>query len=661
MKTTIEVQPAELKVTTNLLLTLNDRGLEVSGGFALLPSSEKLFAFDFMVPAEWTVDSVTLPDGRPLVFQGHRTADAYRVRVQLPGGLASNATQSVLFHASHTPTGWLGTWTEQTVALPQISIAKAPGVHETGAVAVRSFDDLKLQPENLAGLIVVSDSEKSKYGCPDVPLNFAWRYTEEPWQGSLKVTRASPRLTGRVLSFYQVSFDALTAHYELLYDCEQASAQRVSFSLPESTPAEITIRGLGDNVVKESSSQVVNGRRLWNVQLADKKLGRIKLAVEFTQPIAASQLTNWTLPDARTENVIYQSGLTAVEGDAELDIDVTQHPRSVDTGELIDAEYQVGSRLLGVYSFVGNQGTVTLNAQRRQVHSLPPTLVQRAELVSLIGAGGHSQTAARFLLRTKAQYLEVRLPEGAKLWSIMVDRLPALPERQAERIVVALKTAPADQVRDVQVVYEHDINQLGMRGQIELFAPSLWHRADQDTASEEVPLVDLHWEAVLPTGYKLVQHAGSVTLEGEQFSLTKQLDGWLTALTRFGGLTTLSKTAARLSYVDEEVSFQNDYALLERSKGMALRDATADSRMHYCHRAQRHLPRPHLLNPLPQLIHLEQRLKHHLRRLLLLVHRVPPKVPSRPAANPMHHLLKHLLFPCPTPGRSRGYAAWIST
>ena len=534
LTTSFIVEPAELKVTTNVMLTLGDRGLVASGAFALLPSSEKLFAFDFVLPSEWSVNSVTLADGKPLNFERHETTTGWRVRVQLPGGLAPGATQSISFSANRTPSGWLGDWTEQTVELPQISIAKTPQVHETGVLTVRSMDDLTSQPEGLSGLIVISDSEKSMYGCANVPLNFAWRYTEEPWQGNLKVARAVPRITGRALSFFQVSHDALTAHYELLYDVDQASAQRVSFSLPESTPTEMTVRGLGDTIVKETSSQNADARRVWTVQLADKKIGRIRLAIDFTQPIAADQLANWTLPTARTENVAYQSGLVAVEGHAELDINVSVHPRTVDMGELVDAEYQVGSRLLGVYSYVGNADTVTIIGQRRAMHGLPTTIVERAELVSLVGAGGITQTAARFLLRTKAQYLEVRLPEGATLWSIMVDGLPSLPERQADRIVVALKTSSANQLRDVQVVYEHAINQVGLRSRVELLAPSLWHRADRDTTSEPVPLVDLHWEAVLPTGYRLVQHAGTVTIENPQPSPWSVLTRWLPDLRSMG-------------------------------------------------------------------------------------------------------------------------------
>ena len=43
----------------------------------------------------------------------------------------------------------------------------------------------------------------------------------------------------------------------------------------------------------------------------------------------------------------------AVEGNAELDVQLATEARQVDVGELAGAEYRPGRRLLGVYSFVG--------------------------------------------------------------------------------------------------------------------------------------------------------------------------------------------------------------------------------------------------------------------------------------------------------------------
>ena len=54
------------------------------------------------------------------------------------------------------------------------------------------------------------------------------------------------------------------------------------------------------------------------------------------------------------DGLAYQSGLVAVEGCAELDVKVDTPARQVDVGELADAEYQPGRRLLGAYGFVGD-------------------------------------------------------------------------------------------------------------------------------------------------------------------------------------------------------------------------------------------------------------------------------------------------------------------
>ncbi len=61
--------PAELAVTTSLLLVASDQGLEIMGGLALLPQHERRFSFDVSVPAGWQVTSVTDPGGKPLPFR----------------------------------------------------------------------------------------------------------------------------------------------------------------------------------------------------------------------------------------------------------------------------------------------------------------------------------------------------------------------------------------------------------------------------------------------------------------------------------------------------------------------------------------------------------------------------------------------------------------
>ena len=118
-----------------------------------------------------------------------------------------------------------------------------------------------------------------------------------------------------------------------------------------------------------------------------------------------------------------------------LGLDVLQHRDEV------PADLHAGTRLLGVYRFVGDQPKIVVGVSRDMGYALPPVIVQRAELATLVDAKGLTETAARFSLRTKAQFMEVELPAGSVLWSMELDGVPAAPQREGTALLVSLPTA----------------------------------------------------------------------------------------------------------------------------------------------------------------------------------------------------------------------------
>ena len=219
------------------------------------------------------------------------------------------------------------------------------------------------------------------------------------------------------------------------YTIEDARAGRLSFWLPKDTPASISIAALDGVRLKEFTSELVKGRRRWNVSLAEPRRDRVRLAVDFQQPLGTgpffggkTQTAHQTLaenmdlspsaaPLVAADGVAYQTGLVAVEGCAELDVRVETAARPVDVGELAVAEYQPGRRLLGAYGFVGEPAAVKLDVLRHPGYAICPAIVQQCELDTILSPDGQSQTQARFKLRTKAVYLQVKLPARAELWS----------------------------------------------------------------------------------------------------------------------------------------------------------------------------------------------------------------------------------------------------
>ncbi|MGA2618168.1 MAG: autotransporter-associated beta strand repeat-containing protein [Thermoguttaceae bacterium] len=573
---------AELAVTTNVLLVLQEKGCEVRGGFALLPDRQKRFSIDFSVPAGWQVTGVTGPGDKPLAMDYYGPpAGPGRVHVRLGQAVAPGQQYSVNFHALATPPGWLDDWKTRQVELPLFAVLGA--TRDEGAVAVVAQDDLVARPEGLARLVPLTEPEKARYGLAGIATTLAYRYERPEYKATLAVSRTQPRLVARTFSFFQVQPEGLTAHYELIYRVDEAKTRRLALRLPASTPEALAIRGLGDVQVKEFSSQPAGAWRRWNVLLGDARRDEIRLAVDFQQPLPAAKPPSEgtagssarvsrprrdpteglqgigrpsvdgvarsetghneeadpqtghqppatshqppatpepgreiTLPVVEAEGVAYQSGLVAVEGSAELDVEVRTTARHVDIGQLAPAEYQPGRRLLGAYEFLGSPAAVAVEVLRHGGYALLPAIIEQAELTTLLSADGVSQTQADFRLRTKAQYLEVQLPAEAELWSAGLDGTPLKPQRQSGSRLLGLPAGTEGVSRSLELVYSAPVVRLGLTGRVRLGAPKLLFRAGREDQAVEVPLVSIRWHLSAPAGYEVVRTGGTLATDQVQ-------------------------------------------------------------------------------------------------------------------------------------------------
>lgn len=509
--------PARVEAQTAMLLTLGEKEQHASGTLTLIPEKEKLFSVDVTVPAGWKVQSVTGPDGKPLRFEMLESAEGQdgRLQVKLPAGVAPGSTTTLTVEATSSPAGWLDEWSEMPAGFPVFAVANA--ANSLGAIAVETIDDLIARPDQLTGLTPLDDSERESLGLGKSEGTLAYRFSEPDYQASFVVTRLAPRMTARTFSFLKIDPEGLAAHYVVIYDVQQARARRLSFELPESTPATLSIKGLDDVQVKEYSSELLlGGQRQWTAQLADAARGQLRLAIDFEQPLAGEEPKDFELPVVMASDVVYQSSIVAVEGNPEFDIQVQASGRKIDVGELVDADHPVGRRLLGAFGFITDP-EVTIDVFRRPGYGLPAAVTERAELVTLVSGNGRSQTAARYLLRTKAAYLQITLPPEASLWSATVDGKPSTPQRDGNDLVVSLPPTTDEALRDLQIVFEMQVRPVTMMADVATDAPRLAIRADSDGQAYEVPTADLEWHLVLPEGQQVVRSGGTV--------FTDDLDG----------------------------------------------------------------------------------------------------------------------------------------
>jgi autotransporter-associated beta strand protein len=569
---------AEMGVTSGVLLVLAEKGCEVRGGLTLVPETEKQFSFDLSVPAGWQVTSVTGPDGKPLAMETYAPVEGPgHVRVRLPQGIAPGRPCPVRFSAVSTPAGWLDDWKARKVEFPVFAVAGASS--DEGAAAAVAQDDIEVRPDRLDHLVPLTEPEKAKYGLAGVATGLAYRYEKPGYAATLSVERTRPRLTARTFSFFQVKPEGLAAHYELIYQVDDARTRRLALLLPLSTPQSLRIYGLGDLPVKEYTPKPAGRWRQWNVLLGEGRRGELRLAVDFEVPLPKSRIPNpqspipsnvsgtlrvplaggtrsvpdtlqggegapgaapstsalllgYPLPLVRAEDVVYQTGNVAVEGSPELDIQIHTEARRADVGQLAAAEKPPGRRLLGNFAFIGPPPDVDIDVLRHPAYDLAPAIIQRAELITNLSADGTSQTQADFRLRTKALFLEIRLPVGADLWSVELDGRPLKPQQEQGSLLVGLPAGPensANVTRSLRLVYQLSplppgeapkgypgvragvrAAALGVLGRVRMPAPRLAFRAARDAEAVDLPLVDLVWKLRVPSGYEVVETGGTL-------------------------------------------------------------------------------------------------------------------------------------------------------
>jgi hypothetical protein len=602
--------PLQTAVTTSVLLLLQESGPKVRGRFLITPETEKLFGLEFSVPAGWQVTSVTVADGRKLPFEYYAPALAPRpsplatlgrVRASLPAGAEPGKQCRVDFEAQSAPADWLA-GSQSTIEFPVFALAGA--TRDMGAIGVEARDDLTVRPQNLDRLTPLDATEKSRYGLEGVTTNLVYRYESQPYKATIAVEKIQPRLTARTFSSFRVEPDALAVHGEVDYQLEQGRTRQVSLLLPASTPESLKISGLDELSIKEYSSRPAEKMRRWaekmrrwDVFLEQPAADKVRLAIEFRQPfgqegskdaggsavspnaetsvvfrsakeggfrgakgdnptidspvLSGGGHAGLALPIVAAEGVQYQSGLVSVEGNPELEVAVQTKARRVDVGELVDAAYQPGRGLLGVFSFIGDPAEVKIKVTRHPGYPLRPAIVEKAELRTFVAAEGVAQTWARYRLRTKALYLQIDLPPQAELWSSDLDGQPIKPQEEkadgdkglsgvpspqpspggrggekgvpasprprvsASRgggsLLVSLPAAKVGQTSTLQLVYQEPIRPLGMTGRVRIAAPKLWLRADRGQKPVEVPVADLHWSMRLPSGYQVTRSDGTVT------------------------------------------------------------------------------------------------------------------------------------------------------
>ncbi|GAB6166585.1 hypothetical protein JCM19992_25850 [Thermostilla marina] len=499
----------ELDCIANALLSVRRHGLAVQGEFFLTPRVERLVEFAFRMPSQWQIESVSDYQGRALAYEVYsEEGGTKRVEVRLPVAVEPGEQVRVDFVAKNVPKGWLNEWTgKRTIRFPNF---EGVGTTRTvGAIAVREEDDLAVRPIATDRLVALSEKEKADFGLAAVETRLAYRFDGTDFRATFDVEKTKPRITACTYAFLRIQPDGLVPRYEIDYFVDRAACDELAFVLPKETPPSIDVFGLDDVEIKTYVAEETTSGRRWKVTLKDERRGRVRLVAEFRMPLPEEQLEKWLLPLLEPE-AAFRSGFVAVEGHGELEVEIASNARSVDIGELVDAEYQPGRQILGVYSFVGHRPTVIASVRRLSetaVSAAPPAVAKDLKAVSVMELDGAVSTQVTYHVICKTPYLAMQLPGKSELWSVAVDGKPLRPQERDGRLLLSMATddASAGGERALEVCYRQRKRPLGMWASAVVELPALMLPEQDTTGNRDVPIADAEWSVHVPRQYEVVR------------------------------------------------------------------------------------------------------------------------------------------------------------
>ncbi|NQT15786.1 MAG: hypothetical protein HQ582_23715, partial [Planctomycetes bacterium] len=480
-----------LQASVATLVEVNRAGLALRSSVTVEPRYAPIFDVQMQLPPDWQVTSVMSAD-QPVEWESAQPAGAdtaadaalQTVRFDLAKPLRPGESLEIALTAERHPGGWL----EQDegfneLPLPELRLAGADEIE--GTVLVQAPPDVELLVSDLSDDLQPVAADRSR-GASDQATGTAlqYRYQDDARVGGRLQVRTKPaKVSAETLAFVRLDRGKLDVHYQLDLHVRHGKIRRIRFTLPAAVGEKIQIVPVDSavRVIEQRHTPLPNagdgGAELysWQVVLDRPVTGDLTLAVDFGQtfsaqaagdgagePVSTGGDVPVAVPVLALENVSRQSGIVALEAASDQQIDYEpENLRDLDPADVSKPRvYVPNQRIVAAYQYQRLPYRLTISATRHASESVLGAICESAEIISVAGGEGRMRHQARFWLRAgNLQHVRVTLPEGADLWTVMLDSEPVEVRQQQGEYIVPL---PAKQVesagntRELTLLYETD-------------------------------------------------------------------------------------------------------------------------------------------------------------------------------------------------------------
>ncbi len=346
---------------------------------------------------------------------------------------------------------------------------------------------------------------------PSNTINVRWRKRPQ------EVEKGPAKVYAETVNLISIEDDALRVDATISLSILQNTISAVTIKVPEGYNV-LDIRGNGIEDWRERGSDDAGDIE---VLFEYPKKGQFSLSIRAERILPDSSMavdfSGFAVRDAIRENgfigiELRSTSEVTLSGQDGLDkLDVSELPAS-----LINRSQKP---LLFGFKYLRHPYSLIMEVTKHEELPVIGTVVDSASGVSLFTEDGKLVHRLVFWVRnTSKQFMELRLPAGAEIWSVFVGGEPAKPRFHNDKILIPLNRSAQGATGltafDVELVYFERDGRFAWLGRKESFFPT-----------PDIIVSQMLWSVYLPEGYRIARFGGTVEKEKTAKGLRPLLRG----------------------------------------------------------------------------------------------------------------------------------------
>ncbi|MBU0716978.1 MAG: hypothetical protein KJ749_01910, partial [Planctomycetes bacterium] len=407
-------------VDVETVLRIGERARGLESRVTINPEAYPLYQVRIVVPDDLKIDQVTAP----AAFEWSVTSEDDQKVLNVYLATGCRGKSSILIRGTLGEQGTIA-----ALALPRLEVLDA--TEQQGEIVIQVDPAFDVQLADLQNCREISLEQT--YGwltATQRPLSrMALHYNSPDYTGLLRLSQREPVVTCSTITNVRVTEAAVEETILFDFNVARAGIRSISFLLPNwLKDSHITSPMLRQKMV-DAVSDAPDAPVRVKLQLQDDVMGRLRVLVENDRGLI-SQPQRAPVPVVETGRVERQfvtlenTGRDEVTVSELLGLEALSHQQQ----EWRTLAGLLGTSITRAYVVNGPEPLLSFETAERVAVTTAGARIGLAETVLVADAHGAYRAAQSYRIDNRTeQFLEVELPQGGQLWSVMVAGEPVKP------------------------------------------------------------------------------------------------------------------------------------------------------------------------------------------------------------------------------------------